>query len=166
MLARNGERPATEWTMNGARKFSGIGNAETSKPTPEKSQVWALYYGDAGAPPAQVVADSLCPGIYRVAWPDGKLSDLANLTRCKDAAEAIWERGLPRRNARFLRWQFGPVRDAHRSPAIRPPPFAPPKTVLAIPIPPSGANAPIREHARAAARNSSGGNPQTQETRP
>jgi hypothetical protein len=40
MLARNGERPATEWTVNGARKFSGIGNAETSKPTYDKSQAW------------------------------------------------------------------------------------------------------------------------------
>jgi hypothetical protein len=38
MLARNGERPATEWTVNGARKFSGIGNGKTSKPTAEKTQ--------------------------------------------------------------------------------------------------------------------------------
>jgi hypothetical protein len=38
MLVRNGERPATDCTVNGALKTSGIGNARTSKPNTNKSQ--------------------------------------------------------------------------------------------------------------------------------
>ena len=38
MLVRNGERPATECTVNGALKISGTRNARTSKPNTNKSQ--------------------------------------------------------------------------------------------------------------------------------
>lgn len=38
MLVRNGERPATDCTVNEALKTSGIGNAGTSKPNTNKSQ--------------------------------------------------------------------------------------------------------------------------------
>jgi hypothetical protein len=32
-----------------------------------------------------VVPDAVHPGIWRVRWPDGRLSDMTNLTRAKDA---------------------------------------------------------------------------------
>jgi hypothetical protein len=38
MLVRNGERPATDCTVNGALKTSGTRNARTSKPNTNKSQ--------------------------------------------------------------------------------------------------------------------------------
>jgi hypothetical protein len=49
VLARNGGRPATDCTVNRARKFSGIRNAETSKPSPNKSQA-ALGLAGRGHP--------------------------------------------------------------------------------------------------------------------
>ena len=52
-----------------------------------------------------VIADPVWAGMYRIQWPDGTLSDLANLTRIKDAAEAITERGPPSRNRRDLCWK-------------------------------------------------------------
>jgi hypothetical protein len=38
----------------------------------------------------RVVRDAAHPGMWRVRWPDGRLSDLVNLSRAKDAVE---ERG-------------------------------------------------------------------------
>jgi hypothetical protein len=38
MTPQNALRPATDCTVNRARKFSGIGNAQTSKPNTTKSQ--------------------------------------------------------------------------------------------------------------------------------
>jgi hypothetical protein len=52
MLAHNGERPATDDAVNGARK-SGNGTDETSKPHTHKSQAsirvdrYTLHYGSA-----------------------------------------------------------------------------------------------------------------------
>ena len=33
----------------------------------------------------KVVPDAAHPGMWRVRWPDGRLSDMTNLTRAKDA---------------------------------------------------------------------------------
>ena len=46
--------------------------------------------GSADARPGRprkpkVVPDSAHPGMWRVRWPDGRLSDMTNLTRAKDA---------------------------------------------------------------------------------
>lgn len=38
----------------------------------------------------EVVSDP--SGLYRVRWPDGKLSDIANLSRCCDAAREYAEK--------------------------------------------------------------------------
>jgi len=38
---------------------------------------------------AQIVADRVYPGMWRVRMPAGKLSDMTNLTRAKDAAMSI-----------------------------------------------------------------------------
>ena len=77
-----------------------------------KSQACALHYGSARTPIALVVPDSVYPGMYRIKWPDGVISDLANLSRAKDAALANCERGPPRRDARLFLWEIG----AHERP--------------------------------------------------
>jgi hypothetical protein len=38
-----------------------------------------------------VVPDSAHPGMWRVRWPDGRLSDMTNLTRAKDAVACFME---------------------------------------------------------------------------
>lgn len=35
---------------------------------------------------ARMVPDNTYPGLYRVRWPDGSLSDLGNISRVNDAA--------------------------------------------------------------------------------
>ena len=83
---------------------------------------FALRYGHARTPLALVLPDLDWPGTWRIAWPDGRLSDLVNLTRAKDAAEAISERGPPIRDRRRFNWHRldspsggAPVRQTRRS---------------------------------------------------
>jgi hypothetical protein len=66
----------------------------------------SLHYGHAQAPPVRVVPDTLYLDMWRMVWPDGRLSDLANLSRIKDAAAVICERGPPPRNRRRLQWKI------------------------------------------------------------
>jgi hypothetical protein len=40
---------------------------------------------------ARVAPDSKYPAMWRVRWPDGQLSDMANLTRAKDALACFLE---------------------------------------------------------------------------
>ena len=67
-------------------------------------RAFALRYGRAPTPLALVVPDPDWPGMWRIAWPDGRFSDLVNLPRAKDAAQAISERGPPARNRRLFHW--------------------------------------------------------------
>ena len=39
----------------------------------------------------KVIPDTIHPSMWRVQWPDGSLSDMANLTRAKDAAACFIE---------------------------------------------------------------------------
>jgi hypothetical protein len=39
----------------------------------------------------KVVPDEVHPGMWRVRWPDGRLSDITNLTRAKDAVACFME---------------------------------------------------------------------------
>ena len=39
----------------------------------------------------KVVPDAARPGMWRVRWPDGRLSDMTNLTRAKDAVTCFVE---------------------------------------------------------------------------
>jgi hypothetical protein len=39
----------------------------------------------------KVLPDATHPGMWRVLWPDGRLSDMTNLSRAKDAAAAFLE---------------------------------------------------------------------------
>jgi hypothetical protein len=39
----------------------------------------------------KLVPDPARPGMWRVRWPDGRLSDMTNLTRAKDAVACFME---------------------------------------------------------------------------
>jgi hypothetical protein len=39
----------------------------------------------------KVVPDAAHPGMWRARWPDGRLSDMTNLTRAKDAVACFME---------------------------------------------------------------------------
>jgi hypothetical protein len=45
---------------------------------------YRLQYGQSQTPVLEIIPDPT--GLYRIAWPDIGLSDLANPTRCKRAA--------------------------------------------------------------------------------
>ena len=45
---------------------------------------YRLHYGQSQTPLLEIIPDP--SGLYRIAWPDIGLSDLANLSRCKQAA--------------------------------------------------------------------------------
>ncbi len=70
------------------------------------SKTYRLLYGRARCPLATVVPDTRWPDMWRIAWPDGQISDMVNLTRAKDAAVAIAERGPPSRYQRLLWWKL------------------------------------------------------------
>jgi hypothetical protein len=63
---------------------------------------WDLHNG-AGKPLLRVVRDGCYPGMWRVCYPDGRLSDMANLPRAKDAAEVISLRAFS--GIRLFRWK-------------------------------------------------------------
>jgi hypothetical protein len=51
----------------------------------------------------------IAPKMWRIRWPDGSTSDMVNLSRAKDAAAIIAERGPPERNRRLFHWKIEPV---------------------------------------------------------
>jgi hypothetical protein len=61
---------------------------------------FGLYAGTDSRPLATVIPDDLWPGLYRIHFNDGAISDVCNLTRAKDAAVAITDR-----YGRAFRWQ-------------------------------------------------------------
>jgi hypothetical protein len=68
----------------------------------------------------KIVPDSTYPGMYRVRWPDGTLSDMVNLTRANDAV-AFFLESAERRKRRAAQ--------AHRSPVVsQNPKYDPPAT--------------------------------------
>lgn len=79
----------------------------------QNGHCWGLHYGKAQTALVYAVPDERWPAMFRLRWSDGSASDLVNLTRAKDAAAAICERGPPRRDPRLLRWEI----DAHETPA-------------------------------------------------
>ena len=66
---------------------------------------YSLHYGNAERPLAKIVPDSCWPDMWRIAWPDGQLSDMVNLSRAKDAAAVLAERGPPAKDQRRLSWR-------------------------------------------------------------
>ena len=97
----------------------------TASPLPIQT---ALHYGRGRTPLALIVPDHDWVGMYRIIWSDGQMSDMVNLPRAKDAAEAICERGPPARNRRLFHWHTS--RRARTAPPVTPPP--PPATTLAL----------------------------------
>jgi hypothetical protein len=82
----------------------------------EQAGFWQLHCGTSSAI-ATVIPDRQHPDLFRINWPSGETSDIANLTRAKDAAEIAAERGPPPRNRRDLRWKQAGQRSA--SPPMR-----------------------------------------------
>jgi hypothetical protein len=85
-----------------------------------QEHAYALYDGNSKKPLAIVVEDE--DGwhqiMFVIVWPDGEQSDIANLSRAKDAAEVIAERGPPPRNRQRFHWKLGcrlPLRQGGRS---------------------------------------------------
>jgi hypothetical protein len=65
----------------------GVGGTE-SAPRPRNPTLalpWGSRAGSKTRPPPGIVADARYPGMYRLRLPDGRLSDMVNLTRAKDA---------------------------------------------------------------------------------
>jgi hypothetical protein len=46
---------------------------------------------DRRLPKPKLQPDAIYPGMWRVRWPDGRLSDMVNLSRAKDAIAAFIE---------------------------------------------------------------------------
>jgi hypothetical protein len=66
----------------------------------------SLFYGSAQTPLVRIVPDAVYPNTWRVIWPDGRVSDLANISRIKDAAMVICTHGPPPRNPQRLHWKL------------------------------------------------------------
>jgi hypothetical protein len=123
VLLGKGAGPAPEATGGEARKSVGTGNAASSKPHPQISQViraeligadlrwrrtgtdWRLFLGRHCF--GTVIPDSKHPGMWRSPLSGGRLSDMANILWAK---HAIIEAAI-----RELEWE------ARHDPAIVPP---------------------------------------------
>jgi hypothetical protein len=55
---------------------------------------WHLYHASSPTPLLTVEPDATYAGMYRIRFPDGRLSDMVNLTRAKDAACVLALRSL------------------------------------------------------------------------
>ena len=85
----------------------------SGKPSRQEAGHTERHHGGAqGADPAcarpgrisqrkpKVVPDAAHPGMWHVRWPDGRLSDMTNLTRAKDAVACFMETGERRQRGR------------------------------------------------------------------
>jgi hypothetical protein len=81
--------------------------------------IHCLHYGSARRPIAEVIPDSCWPGMWRIRTPDGSLSDMANLTRAKDAAFVMAQKGPPARDGKLLHWQAAPLGEPQGRPVVR-----------------------------------------------
>ena len=72
------------------------------------STAYALHYGTATKPLMTVEPDGTYPAMWRIRLLNGTLSKMVNLSRAKDAAGAIAERGPPARNRKLFRWELIP----------------------------------------------------------
>jgi hypothetical protein len=53
---------------------------------------YSLHLGTSNKVLATVIPDQTYPGMWRIQWPDGTVSDMVNLARAKDAAVVIASR--------------------------------------------------------------------------
>jgi hypothetical protein len=63
-----------------------------------------LHDGNGGLPMVRIAPDASCPGMWRMHWPDGQMSDMGELARIRDEATEICERGPPTRDRRSFKW--------------------------------------------------------------
>jgi hypothetical protein len=91
-------------------KTNGGPPAAPSRPLPQATGQ-SLHYGTAETPVARIEPDDRWPRMWRMIGADGQMSDIANLSRIRDAAAAVAERGPPGRNRRRFHWKI-----AHREP--------------------------------------------------
>jgi len=77
-----------------------------SSPSLSIATAHELHYGTARIPLARIVPDDTYPTMWRIHWPDDRVSDMVNLARAKDAATAICERGPPARNRNSFHWKL------------------------------------------------------------
>jgi hypothetical protein len=66
---------------------------------------YALHSDSSINPMVEVVPDDVWPGMWRMLWPDGQLSDTTNLSRIKDAAADICQRVAPGKDRLRFRWK-------------------------------------------------------------
>jgi hypothetical protein len=83
-----------------------LSGALAAVPEATERHGYALHYGNARAPLVRVVPDDIYPNMWRMIWPDGQVSDMTNLSRAKDAAAEICDRGPPRRDRRRFHWKI------------------------------------------------------------
>src|SRR5262245_25263505 len=81
------------------------------------STAWTLYHGKSPRPLVYVVPDGVYAGMWRIEWPDARMSDRVNLARAKDAAMAWGQRNAPGKDRNRLGWK----REARKTPADAPP---------------------------------------------
>jgi hypothetical protein len=92
-----GQSLAVRRAVTALQKAAGasVATAGTPTPTPAPNTNFVTL---STAPPG-IVPDTRYPGMFRVIRPDGSLSDLANLTRARDALHAQIEREAAKRRA-------------------------------------------------------------------
>jgi len=80
--------------------------------------VWRLYHGNIG-PLIEVVPDEHWPGMWRIRTRDGRLSDMVNLARARDAGRMVARTENPTfGNMAHYRWSK--VEASHVGPQTRP----------------------------------------------
>jgi hypothetical protein len=95
-------------------------NSPEAKASPTTNQVaYYLYYGNSRAPLARVLPHARYVGMWRIAWPDGRVSDIVNLARAKDAAMAWGERNTPGKDRNRLGWKKKPRKTPVEAPSVR-----------------------------------------------
>jgi hypothetical protein len=79
------------------------------KPDKVHQATFALHVGRSQVPILHVVPDAIQPGMWRIRFPDGALSDMVNLSRAKDAAVDIAE-GIQARKKPH-KWSLKPLQN-------------------------------------------------------
>lgn len=77
------------------------------------NDIYRLHYGKSTKVLAEVFSDDEYEGMWRIRWPDGRASDMVNLSRAKDAAMVLAMREINSGDSRPLHW----IRDTVESPA-------------------------------------------------
>jgi hypothetical protein len=98
--------------------FIDIAAAQTSRQR-EDGTAWALQDGNSPRTLVYVVPDAVYAGMWRIAWPDGRLSDMVNLSRAKDAAMAWGQRNAPGKDRNRLGWEKHPRKTPAEAPPVR-----------------------------------------------